>query len=140
MLKVIKKTLLANGKPAFEWVGQSGIREFSIEIESDVSCHRESPQTPLALISQNTGEVRHNAEFDLCNLNYYKGSEGKIPQFAHAGMQNLTPVPTLESMVGLMPNGLYESSLDLLEGIVKVLRKRLTSDSESTAPKNLLNK
>lgn len=132
VLKVIKKTLLTNGKPAFEWIGQSGMMEFSMEIERDSSSFRENAKTPLTTIQQNIPQARYKNELDLCKLNFYKEPERNIRHFNQSGMQNITSVPPLEAMVGSLPSGLYESSLDLLEGIVKVLKKRLNSAPEAS--------
>jgi hypothetical protein len=135
VLKVIKKTLLTNGKPAFEWVGQSGMRDFSMEIENDASSTRESIQKSLIPIPLNEAEIRHNIGFDHCKLNLCKRSERNNKHFNGEWTQNFATVQTLESVVGSIPNGIYENSLDLLEGIVKVLKKRLNSGPETT-PKN----
>jgi len=94
VLKVVKKTLLKNGKPAFQWVGKNGVIELSTEIDSEAQS-----------ISKNHQEISEN---NLPILN-----------------------PTL-------PVGFDHSSLDILEGIVKVLRKRL-DDPSASSPQGALH-
>lgn len=114
VLKVIKKTLLSTGKPAFEWVGKSGIEDFCIEMdeesnesEASNSVSISDPQTPIT----SPPKIAENAQF--VNFDYMA-----------VGCPNNTPVP-IEHIISKLPFGLNENSLDLLEGIVKVLRRRL---------------
>jgi hypothetical protein len=48
-LKIVKKTLLKNGKPAFQWVGKNEVIELSTEIDSEAQS-----------ISKNHEEISEN--------------------------------------------------------------------------------
>lgn len=121
VLKVIKKTLLHTGKPAFQWVGRSGVEEFCTEIENDEVMDQEpsisskscSPIIQPQVIIPQPEVLNHRANIPM------------LP----------TPImPPLDNLISTLPYGLNENSLDLLEGILKVLRRRLHDSKMNALP------
>ena len=119
VLKVIKKTLLHTGKPAFQWVGKTGVEEFCMEIENDEVMDQE-PSTSSKSCSPTIQTQVVATQPDIQSL------RTNLPMLS-------TPMmPPLDNLISTLPYGLNESSLDLLEGILKVLRRRL-HDSKMNA-------
>lgn len=121
VLKVIKKTLLHTGKPAFQWVGKSGVEEFCTEIENDEVMDQEpsisskscSPIMQPQVIIPQPDVLNHRVNIPI------------LP----------TPMmPPLDNLISTLPYGLNENSLDLLEGILKVLRRRLHDSKMNALP------
>lgn len=121
VLKVIKKTLLSTGKPAFQWTGKSGIEDFCKEIKNDgLNEPDSSNQLENCALKITTNCVGQNQT--ISDSNGLLMGMNVLPQ---------QPPMKLDNPISNLPLGLNENSLDLLEGIVKVLRKRLYERSQS---------
>lgn len=112
VLKIVKKTLLKTGKPAFQWIGREGIESFSQMIEDEDSAAEE-------IISKNESAINKKIARKTSSF-----EESAAQQNAQTLINEQVKL-TLDSFVNNLPLGLNEHSLDLLEGIIRVLRKRL---------------
>lgn len=128
VLKVIKKTLLHTGKPAFEWVGRSGIEDFCMSIEGEESGGSSPAQ------NQKPGMYTNQVPSFTGGMGYAHQTMTMEPTLHIQDIGNTINnginhgVPTTVSNISL---GLNPASLDLLEGILKVLRGRLQSQQPS---------
>lgn len=121
VLKIVKKTLLKTGKPAFQWIGRSGIEEFSLSIGEKILNDEDSTQKEVnSSISSETAQ------------NIPEKREGSPSAFTRTvPPSNILNSINVDSLVNNLPLGLNEQSLDLLEGIVRVLRRRLQDKKQS---------
>jgi hypothetical protein len=114
VLKIIKKTLLHTGKPAFQWVGRPGIEEFSMDIESDALSFEHKSSVKNNASSDNIDAVTVPINTQACVGNNDEFCTSTIPLSSN-----------LKISCDTLPLGLNGQSLDLLDGIVRILRKRL---------------
>lgn len=115
VLKIVKKTLLKTGKPAFQWIGNSGIQEFSQAIDERSLSDQENA----------SGEMDSAINKKIAQI-VPESKESSPSAFTRTSSCPLGASPiNVDSLVNTLPLGLNEQSLDILEGILRVLRKRL---------------
>jgi len=116
VLKIVKKTLLKTGKPAFQWCGRVGIDEFSQNIDKKLLFGEYSSAQSLNSVKSNKNAQILPERFPITQSSHKNSLFA--PQQANS--------PSINSIIDNLPLGINEQSLDLLEGILSVLRKRLT--------------
>ena len=120
VLKVIKKTFLASGKPAFKWVGKVGLEQFMESLDEPENSNIESTNNiqikPTPYMSKSGFETNTSTSESSSQA---WDTNPKVWEKVNKDKSQIKEILTT------LEENLDHKAVDMLEAIVKILKKRV---------------